>query len=89
MSLQIATQRAAEARRRKGIKHAEQIRWFIEPLCHQGRCLNEIARMLNAYRIKTPTGVGQWNNTSVTRMVNRLGLSVKLGPGGRPRKVAA
>jgi len=63
-----------EANRMRGIRYAEQVRWFIEPLVAQSLSLRSIAKSLNEYRVKTPTGVGEWSHKNVARMVYRLGL---------------
>ncbi|MEX2126589.1 MAG: recombinase family protein [Woeseia sp.] len=52
----------------------EQVRWIIEPLAKQGLPLRDIAKTLNAYRVKTLSGKGKWHNSSVRRVVNKLDL---------------
>ena len=64
-----------EAQRLRAVDYAEQrVRWFVEPLVVQGWSLHAIARSLNAYAIRTPSGAGTWSAATVRRVLIRLDL---------------
>ncbi|MFU2208948.1 recombinase family protein [Solidesulfovibrio sp. C21] len=64
------------ALKKKAQLKADELRSIVEPLLTDCLTLNDIALRLMDMGVLTPRGGGKWYSASVSRLLNRLGLSL-------------